>query len=465
MLLSGETPPTDQDEGGDEKNEDDEADASEEVLSKMPNPYNTPVSMGGDPNAVYEDVDEVLLSTYKLQFGDLAVYKCLDGFTTNGMLTGPTEVVLKCETTWKWTQHSHCRPMIASVMVGVTDSAAEEAIIDHATVSFKSAAGRFLADFIAEKNVVTATVPLGEYTVTATAPGYRMGQLEEYFVTGNAGAEDAPVIPLRRIQTGRGYKIELTWNRLPTDLDSWTFFGPNVKCKSPEGDSVWGYERDGEDHYCTYDCFTSWWHESQGVCANTGGITAVLERKSRVGRGPENTMVRGIGNCNLAESDCRLVFVVHYFSAVYTDVNKREYPEITLASSGAQIKIFDDDGHLIKKFFLSNLNPTSMTMWFPVFTMDTTNGEIYEGYWERENYENGTIVATEDPWEGVPDWQKPQSGDAQINADGKEGWPTPWPTPWPAQTEHGEHGVSPTASANVETETREAEKIEGVELW
>jgi len=137
------------------------------------------------------------------------------------------------------------------------------------------------------------------------------------------------------------WRIILSWDKSPADLDSHTYFGYDLlQHVSAQGSRT-------------------------GNSENAGGLHVSLDRDATNGYGPETTTITGSGKCKKLGS-CLIKFKVHRYGSQASNNST------SLRNSGAHVIVYQGDAEVGKYHVPACLKQEA---WWTVFTIDATSGE------------------------------------------------------------------------------------------
>jgi len=272
--------------------------------------------------------------------GQTLTYQCAQGATTTGAADGPRSFTVDVTDTC-YSPAAACQ-RVGFTVSGRVNHAATAASIPGARVCIGASCA-----VTNEAGVYQLVVGRGAAELVAEMEGFvRFTQtirVEGDIVPGQQG--DIPMAPV----LGPGeMRVVLSWNEHPSDLDSHAFFGDSTDA-----------------------CHLCWYNTNVGYCRRSGGATAILERDVVSGYGPEVTHLGSVDKCDSLQKnrDCRLVFKIKDYSKYYGEA-------VGLGDSGAVVKVYK--GNAVAAEYKVDTALGGAT-WWPVFTLDLSNGEIHTG--------------------------------------------------------------------------------------
>jgi len=277
--------------------------------------------------------------------------QCEEGFTLGGVAGGAAYAVISCQADRSFSEvGERCEAPRFQVKGEVTDSQSESVKLSGAELVFKDQAGRQLGTTTTDgRGRYEATLPGGHIKAEATKDGYISAQVimkVESDISPGQGGD----LSLSKILPAGEWRVVLTWDKYPRDVDSRTYFGKLTR-------GYYGARFAREVYF-----------GRQRLRDSTSGIEAELDRDDTTSYGPETTTLKGIGKCK-AGNDCSVVFKTHNWS--------KEKP---LGASGGVIKVYEGN-RMVAEYMI----PEDWTEeYYTVFTLDATEGQvkIREGYHE-----------------------------------------------------------------------------------
>lgn len=312
---------------------------------------------GGD-----EGGDFNMCSPTELVFGEWARYSCKPGYTLSGKPGDDSDFTVQCGAKGDFTGLKQCVLAAYKVQGKVSDASKANSKVKGATVKFTHVStGKEVSGITNKWGVFTIDVPMGDHKMVASKAGYiTRGKDVEVFSKISVGT--SADIALSKTMKPDQWRIVLNWGETSRDLDSWMYFGKNLRCRD-------------SDYKCTASCKSGWTRLKSGYCSNMGGVQSRLERDDVSGFGPETTYLTNVGKCKKSSKvSCLMVFVVHNYTPKSAD----------LKDSTGSVTLFNGNKQVMTIEIPPNFDPKKR--YFPVFALDAgaaPYGEVW-GYPKSE---------------------------------------------------------------------------------
>lgn len=309
-------------------------------------------------NVVSNDVSKSLI------FQQRVFFQCKPGYTLGGSYLGSTDYLVNCQGDGSLSG-SFYNPVFERTVVGgppegaacvqsklrvrgvVTDAEAGSKRLANALVTIKSE-GTSKQVRTDSDGIYTVELLAGDMTIEVDAVGYISRKKGPFDIQTSVNPGQGMDIAVSKPLPDDAWRVVMSWNKEPADLDSHTYFG----CGFQEHVSV----RTGK----------------RSISERAGGLDVSLDRDAAFGYGPETTTIRNAGRCS--QLGCCLVeFKVNHHGG-----------SGSLADSGATVTLYKG----ATKFKKYTVPCTGDSRWWTVFTIDLTSSEnkAYEGEWARAPY-------------------------------------------------------------------------------
>jgi hypothetical protein len=267
-------------------------------------------------------------------------YQCMKGTTTNGAANGARAFSITCEDDG-YSSGAPCQVVMYTISGWVNDAPTSSNL-----PGARVCAGSICAD-ANKAGIYSLSLPAGSVRLTTTLQGY-ITQVVNFRVDADVAPYAGADVALVPVMAADAMRVVLTWNADPSDLDSHTFFGDETSM-----------------------CHACWYQTTANHCARSGGVTAALERDFTSGFGPEVTFIANVGHCTNPHKNqhCRLQFKVKDYSKYYDE-------PVTMGDSGAIVRAYKGDS-MVGEYKVPSI--VGGAWWWTVFTVDLSNGDIYEG--------------------------------------------------------------------------------------
>jgi len=284
-------------------------------------------------NAMFEERPKVVA-------GESVVYRCAEGHTTTGTMSGLAEFAVMCQDSGDYTplMTSECA-MIQFLVQGQVKDATNNAPVPG--VKLKATQMQGGTEKVTEvdadgSGIFSVTLGPGPVTLETIKDGF-IGATKPMFLSGNVGVGSGADISVSPTLPPDGWRMVLKWDKKPFDLDSHMYFGPyGTMCHM-------------------------YWAKTRVTCKT--GASSILDVDDTNGYGPETTTLKNVGKCSGPATDCKMNFVIHNYS---------RNPD--LASSGAVVTLYNGDRE-VGKYKAGVDGFIEGDMWH-VFTLDDPSGAV-----------------------------------------------------------------------------------------
>lgn len=221
------------------------------------------------------------------KFGEMAVYDCDPGHTIDGSPQGLTDFAIQCQADGQFTAApaESCQ-MITYRVEGRISDATNMDTLSGAQVVIKQGDLEITRTTNNRGAFDAEGVPSGDVEVVVTKDGY-INAAKELHITGSVSTGAGADISMSPVLPPDGWRVVLTWEASPRDLDSHFYF---------EGSSCHMY-----------------WARRHVSCGAFGGVSATLDVDDVSSYGPETSTIMNLNSCQ-GRSSCNIVFKVHNYS-------------------------------------------------------------------------------------------------------------------------------------------------------
>lgn len=220
-------------------------------------------------------------------FGQVVAYSCAEGHSVDGTLQGAQGWSVTCgeSGTYSAPLATVCQKVGFKVQGRALDATNLRPVAS-AQVTIKQGSSELRQGTDALGNFVIDGVSAGSIVASISASGYISSSLG--LSMGGSSAQRQIDFSLSPVMPPDGWRVVLTWNGQPRDLDSHLYFGASQAS-----------------------------HIFYGGRSVTGsyGISGTLDVDDTDGNGPETTTLRGVSNgCRQSHGECKFVFKINNYS-------------------------------------------------------------------------------------------------------------------------------------------------------
>lgn len=273
--------------------------------------------------------------------GEEAAYSCPVCHSLDGTATGSRTASLRCRTDGTFPAPPACKRLQAySIQGRVADATNPKLGLAGTAVEVRSATSAVLGHTLTDKDgsFRLECVPAGTVTLIANVSAYientKVLDLHEDIVTS-----DSPIIVLSPKMPVGDWRVVLTWNERPFDIDSHVYFGQGRSCHT-------------------------WYKHRDSKC---GGIDGNLDVDNTRSFGPETITLKNVAAACLSQpaAACDVVYKVYIFSEG-DDVFPATPATVKLYSGAQQVATFRATENV----------GFSKGKWWSVFRLDVARNKV-----------------------------------------------------------------------------------------